>query len=144
MKWGAMNFQSAREMFEAYQRDTEGFIQRASVYFEVSSTYVEQMINHLVQKHWNSPQAHMYLIAELGLYKRSLSELERFDKQFDLRGKSVLDVGCAGGHALRALEKLGASIIVGLDSDPGRISSAKKTLADHGCNAHLINGSMNK
>lgn len=36
-------------------------------------------------------------------------------KEFDLRGKSVLDIGCGGGIYSRALADMGASHVTGLD-----------------------------
>ncbi|MCP4524908.1 MAG: class I SAM-dependent methyltransferase [Aestuariibacter sp.] len=44
----------------------------------------------------------------------------------ELEGKSVLDIGCAGGDSIKKLELLGATNIYGIDISPSMVAKAKK------------------
>jgi len=43
----------------------------------------------------------------------------------DLRGKSVLDIGCNGGFYLLEMKKRGADRVVGIDNDPDYLAQAR-------------------
>src|SRR3954451_2624267 len=43
----------------------------------------------------------------------------------DLRGKSVLDIGCNAGFYAIEMKRRGAERVVGIDSDPGYLAQAR-------------------
>lgn len=57
--------------------------------------------------------------------------LKNFNK-IDFTGKSVLDVGCNSGQYCLYAKENGASLVVGIDPDPKRISQAQILAANQG------------
>lgn len=69
------------------------------------------------------------LLRKPGLIKRMKVTL---DLMGDVRGKSVLDIGCGPGHLLINIAKKGALKVVGIDLSPKMINIAKNKLREGG------------
>jgi 2-polyprenyl-3-methyl-5-hydroxy-6-metoxy-1,4-benzoquinol methylase len=74
--------------------------------------------------------------------KLRASIYRRFELTFeclgDLRGKTVLDVGCGGGRYAVMMAKLGAERVVGADFAPAMIDLAEKLANDEGVDRERI------
>lgn len=55
-----------------------------------------------------------------------------------LTGKSVLEIGCGGGHSLKYAADSGAADLYGLDISEEQIGRAREYLASQGINAKLV------
>lgn len=66
-----------------------------------------------------------------------------FIKKFlpELKDKTILDIGCGGGHDIKLLESLGAKDIFGIDSSKYMINEAKTLVKKPG---NLVVGSIEK
>lgn len=62
----------------------------------------------------------------------------------DIRGKSVLDLGCGSGRLSIGAKILGASIVIGIDIDPYAIKTARENtgIFDHLKNVNWIIGDL--
>ena len=55
--------------------------------------------------------------------------LRRMNRDIDFKGKRVLDVGCGHGALSMLMAQLGASKVVGVDLDEGRVDFANRNVA---------------
>lgn len=60
----------------------------------------------------------------------------------DLKGKSVLDIGCGSGHSLQWCAENGAAEIWGLDMSTRQIENARRHLTSCGIPSKLVNAPM--
>ncbi len=139
-----MKFESTQEMFKAFDSNMNACIKTLSKHHDLSPQYVQLYVDHLCDEHRTNSMAHVYLEAELGLYKRTFQYMQRLEHQLQLsvEDKKVCDVGSSGGHSLRVYKELGAKEVIGLEYDKGRVDSCKKYLKYHQVDARIINGSI--
>jgi phosphoethanolamine N-methyltransferase len=65
-------------------------------------------------------------------------EVDRLLDGIDLRGKSVLDIGCgAGGVDCHLIAKHDAAYVTGLDVEDGVLATARKRVAERGLTDHI-------
>lgn len=73
---------------------------------------------------------------------RSSEKLARLKLPLDLRGKSVLDLGCNEGFFCIEAKRRGADRVVGLDHDPKAIDGARAHATDAGVDVEFLVGKM--
>lgn len=70
--------------------------------------------------------AKQYKEAEGNVYRKYSLEWMFFDRLGDLRGKSVLDLGCGEGYYTRLIKERGAGAVVGIDISPKMLDIANE------------------
>lgn len=137
-------FETAKQMFEALDRRRAETVKNICTRWDVAETYVQQYVDSLYANHRENPRAAAYLEAEMSLYHRALGALDRLQREsgVSLRGKDVLDVGCGNGNSLRALRKVGAKRVVGLEYADYQIESCRRVCAIYDLDVEVVQDSI--
>ena len=78
----------------------------------------------------------------LGDYPRANWELFRHVVPEDLRGRTVLDVGCNAGFYSLEMKRRGADRVVGIDSEPRYLEQARLAAREHRLDIELLQMSV--
>ncbi len=88
------------------------------------------------------PTKKMWLDFALSSVDRGRNAMRMVSSFAPIKGKKVLDVGCAYGGFLIAAQEAGASNVVGIDISTDLLELAGMQLSDHHCSGSLFHGDI--
>jgi 2-polyprenyl-3-methyl-5-hydroxy-6-metoxy-1,4-benzoquinol methylase len=144
------SMQAVNEYVRRLKQDHDFFISELSDnvetvvknYFQyykiVPEGYIRRYLSHIKQNHIHNPLAALYIESELGAPVRMFELIRALKNQgYDVKGKSILDIGCSNGALLLACHEYGAINLVGIDVDKGRLNSGRLLIGEK--NITLLN-----
>lgn len=98
----------------------------------MTGNFVQSMFHSICTKNYVQPnvEENFALSFEGGLARAKEFFNHRYGNQINVRGKSVVDVGCGLGYTCIHLAEHGASRVVGIDIDKPKIEYARRKLAE--------------
>lgn len=137
-------YESSEEMFRAFSDDRQAAVDRAAAHYAVPPELVLATIRHLEATQRAHPRAIAFFDSELGAFRRADLVLRDLRQRVGLNTEKakILDIGCGGGHAIRAAWGCGAADVRGLEVDGLRAASGNETLQMFGLPPSIEPGSI--
>jgi 2-polyprenyl-3-methyl-5-hydroxy-6-metoxy-1,4-benzoquinol methylase len=137
-------YDSNETMFRDFSENREAAVARAAAYFSVLPEIVLANVRNLEEHARDNPRAFAGFHAELSAFRHAETLLRELQQRVGLRlvGARVLDVGCGGGHALRAARQMGAAHAAGLELSESRTAIGNEMLAQYGLPGSITAGSV--
>jgi 2-polyprenyl-3-methyl-5-hydroxy-6-metoxy-1,4-benzoquinol methylase len=137
-------YESSDELFRDFSDDPAGAADRVAAHYSVLPEIVLATVQQLEATHRAHPRAIGFFDSELGAFKRADLVLRDLRQRVGLRteGARILDIGCGGGHAIRAAWACGAADVRGLELDACRAASGNEMLQRFGLPASIVAGSI--
>jgi SAM-dependent methyltransferase len=137
-------YETNEEMFQAFRDDRMEAIALAAAHYGVLPETVLETVRHLEVNCRDHPRAAASFDSELGAFRRAFLVLEDLEVRGGIRlaRANVLDIGCGGGHAMRAAWERGAANVIGLEIDGRRALAANDSLARYGKPPTIATGSV--
>ena len=97
-----------------------------------SLDYIKRIISHFKNDSLiSNPCCMRYIESEFSILNSQFDLVNRLNRNgFDLKNKTVLEIGCSSGCLLFACSKSGASKLVGIDVSQSRLNNAREFLGD--------------
>jgi len=97
-----------------------------------SLDYVKKIIGHFkVDSLISNPWCMRYIESEFSILNTQIDLVKRLKKNgFDLKNRTVLEIGCSNGCLLFACSKSGATKLVGIDISQIRLNNAREFLGE--------------
>jgi glycosyltransferase involved in cell wall biosynthesis/2-polyprenyl-3-methyl-5-hydroxy-6-metoxy-1,4-benzoquinol methylase len=110
----------------------EALVKHYLAYFKiVPEAYIRRCLSHAKRDLIHNPLATRYIESQLGAPMRMLDLIGMLkDHGYEVSGKSILDIGCSNGALLLACRGYGASNLVGIDVNEGRLNNARQLIGE--------------